>query len=81
MKVTYELEMVSSCPADGLPDVYHVIVEAERAIPAERVKLVVEEVAAIQQYQEKHTEMLARLLAARVTTIGYHYGVKTTCSA
>jgi hypothetical protein len=74
----YELKVVASCPSDGLRDLYTVIIESERTILVEDILAATQ--ALPKAYQEDITRDLARILAARVTTIGWHYGVKTTCS-
>lgn len=75
----YELQITASCPSDDLPDVYQAKIEADHTILVEDILSATKDLG--KQYQEDITHQLARKLAARVTTIGYHYGVKTTCTA
>ena len=82
MLVRHEMEIQCNCPSDDLPDLYHMTVECERTIPVEKIMEVVDELSKEKIFQEELTQRIARLLNARVTTIGWHFGrVKTTVSA
>jgi hypothetical protein len=78
MKVTHELTIHGRCPVDDAIDTYEVAVEAARMV---KVEDILGAVAALPQpaFQEDITQTLAAKLGCRVTTIGYHSGVKTTC--
>lgn len=80
MRVTYSLEVVARCPSDRLPDRYDVKIESERTILAEDIvaytKTFGDPKAKKHLSQEEITEALHRRFAARVTTVGYHYGVR-----
>lgn len=80
MKVVYELEVIARCRSDGKLDLYHTRIESEVIIQAE---VILAEVRRFPEpiFQEELTVALARALGARVTTVGNHYGIKTTCSA
>lgn len=76
---TYELSIRAMCPSDNLPDWYEMRVESNRLILVEDVLAAVKDLGAI--YQEDLTRQIARRLGAKVTTVGYHYGVKVTSCA
>lgn len=78
MTVTYEFELVAACPVDGKPDVYACTVRASRTIPVEDILRAAADLALKKLYQEDLTVSLQRTLAAEVTTVGWHSGVKTT---
>ncbi len=83
MNVTYQFQLFARCPTDHEPDVYDVTVESTRTIRAEDLLAEAAEIGAWEEHQpqEDITVKLARKFAARVTTVGSHYGVKTTCVA
>lgn len=80
MKCRYETRLNALCPVNGQPDCYDVIVESDKMIMVEHLNEVVGFYAGSKDFQEDLTHELARKLGATVTTIGYHYGVKTTCT-
>ena len=77
----YEIKMEASCPVNGFPDHYDVIVERPTLIEVEKLIEIVTDYTGTKAFQEQITITLAERLEATVTTIGYHYGVKTTCIA
>ncbi len=81
MMTRYELHIHAACPVDSERDVYECIIESDRTIPVERINEVVGGWLAKGVFQEDITQAIARQLGAKVTTIGYHSGVKTTCIA
>lgn len=80
MKVTHELRFSRKCPIDESTDFYDLKVETEGII---KVEAILEAVASLpdKEFQEVLTASLAAKLRCRVTTIGHHSGVKTTCEA
>ena len=80
MIARHELTMRCHCPVNGARDTYQVTVEASRVV---KVEDILAAVAAVPDwlFQEDITETLAASLGCGVTTVGYHSGVKTTCSA
>lgn len=81
MKVTYEIEVLALCPADGRIDHYACSVETHSMIRAEEIRERVDAFRGEHFYQEDLTQRLADALQAQVTTTGWHYGVKTICQA
>jgi hypothetical protein len=79
--VTHEFTASCRCPVDQGPDHYEVRIETGREIAVETILAAAQALAETAQFQERFTQSLARQIGARVTTIGYHSGVKTTCSA
>lgn len=80
MKATHKLSFSGRCPVDDAIDHYIVTIETHRII---KVEDIISAIKALPQpaYQEDHTSRLAFTLQCRVTTIGYHSGVETTCVA
>ena len=86
MKVTYETEIPTMCPEDGEGDIYRVSFESWRAILVEDIKTAIEDATSgpyrdppqRPRFQEEMTDFLSRRLTCKVTSIGYHSGVKTT---
>lgn len=81
MICTYEYRIVAACPVDDKPDYYDAKFEAQATIPVEDILKAVEVYKTEKVFQEEITARLARLLNCRVTTVGYHSGVKTTVVA
>ncbi len=81
MLVKHEFSAQCACPVDGEPDCYAVSVETDREIPVEMILGEAQKLAPEKLFQETFTVRLARGIGARVTTTGFHSGVKTTCSA
>lgn len=78
MNVIHRLEITAVCPADKLPDVYACEIHAARVIPVEHILSEVENLRAVELYQEDLCQRLHRALACRVVLIGSHSGVQTT---
>jgi len=78
MKVTYETMLRRRCPVNDDYDTYVVLVESNTTVPVERL---LEALAALpeKEFQETLTQQLADVLGRKITTVGYHSGVKTTC--
>jgi hypothetical protein len=81
MKVTHELRFTSRCPVDDAEDEYHVIVETNRIVKVEDILRAIEELPEPAFQEQLTSELCKRLKFCKVTTIGYHSGVKTTCEA
>lgn len=83
MITRHEFHLDGMCPVDESTDRYDVVVVTSRLIPVEMVLKVAREVAANEPaYQEEITREIAnRLGGVKVTTVGVHSGVKTTCEA
>lgn len=80
MRVIHETTFARRCPVDDAQDLYELRVETTRVV---KVEDILAAVAALPEtaFQEAITVQLAAKLGCAVTTIGYHSGVKTTCSA
>lgn len=79
MLVRHHLTATAKCPADGRIDHYELVVECKRVIEVEKILAEVARVQGQSLYQEEVTQHLAKRLKAKVTTIGFHSGVKTVC--
>lgn len=77
----YETRIVALCPVDSKPDVYEATFESDDTIRCEDILAAIGKWATEAAYQEQITADLARSLRCKVTTIGYHSGVKTTVIA
>lgn len=77
----YETEIVAACPVDSKPDVYAATFESGDTIRCEDIIAAIGRYATEKAYQEAITANLARDLRCKVTTVGYHSGVKTTVIA
>lgn len=80
MRVTYEMEFSRLCPVNEAIDHYELKVEAARIVKVEDILAAVDALPD-KAFQEDITTTLAAKLGCAVTTIGYHSGVKTTCTA
>jgi len=75
---TYETRLARVCPVNSVVmDHYDVVIEAP-FLSVERILAAINELPE-KAYQEDLTKRLAEMLECKVTTIGYHSGVKTTC--
>lgn len=81
MLCKYETRIVAACPVDDKPDVYDATFESDDTIRCEDILSAIGRWATEKAYQETITAELARSLRCRVTTVGYHSGIKTTVSA
>ncbi len=81
MQCRYETKIVAACPVDSKPDVYDAVFESDDTIRCEDILAAVGRFATEKAYQEAITADLARDLRCKVTTVGYHSGVKTTVVA
>lgn len=82
MLVKHYLTVTAKCPINKETiDMYEVTIECSRLLP---VECILAEIAIYRDkeiYQERMTEDLAKILIAKVTTVGFHSGVKTVCEA
>lgn len=81
MRCIYETRIVAACPVDGKADIYDATFESDNTIRCEAIIEAVGRYATEKAYQEAITADLARDLRCKVTTVGYHSGVKTTVVA
>jgi NADPH-dependent 7-cyano-7-deazaguanine reductase QueF len=77
--VKHSLTITAACPVDGKPDHYEAVVECSRVLKVEDILAAVETLKGQKIFQEQLTQELARAIGAKVTTTGYHSGVKTVC--
>jgi NADPH-dependent 7-cyano-7-deazaguanine reductase QueF len=77
--VKHSLTITASCPVDGKPDHYEAVIECSRVLKVEDILAAVETLKGQKIFQEQLTQELARAIGAKVTTTGYHSGVKTVC--
>lgn len=68
MKVRHRLRATGTCPANGLPDEYHVSVYCNRMISCEEVVAAVDGLLAVPIFQEEFTCRLADRLGCTVKT-------------
>jgi len=80
MRVTHELTFHRQCPVDDALDHYELCVETTRTVKVEDILAAIEALPE-KAFQEDITIALAAKLGCRVTTIGYHSGIKTTCTS
>lgn len=81
MLCRYEVTIRAACPVDEAGDVYDCVIESPAIV---KVEDILDAVAAYQKrpaFQEDITSDLARTLRCKVTTVGFHSGVKTTVVA
>ena len=79
MLVRHSLTITAACPVDQKPDRYEAVVECTRVVKVEDILSAVQRFTAAPMFQEELTQELARVLGAKVTTTGFHSGVKTVC--
>jgi hypothetical protein len=77
----YSLTIKCACPVDELSDVYEAEFESAATIKVEDILEAVRPFEAGQMFQEDLTASIARTLGCKVTTTGYHSGVKTVVIA
>lgn len=83
MKCTYEIEVRAQCPVNPADvDLYAVQIESESLIEVEKILAFFAAHAGDRHvFQEALTQLAAVSIGAKVTTVGYHSGVKVTCVA
>lgn len=79
MHCKYEFVLQTICPVDGANDTYHATIESTELIFVERMLNFAKETFGKKITQEHlTTELALRFPLCKVTTIGYHSGVRTT---
>lgn len=83
MKCKYEIEVQAQCPVNpDDTDLYQFIIESETMIEVEKIAAFFKANAGRKKtFQESLTQHCAVSLGARVTSIGWHSGVKVICQA
>jgi hypothetical protein len=79
----YEVEVRAQCPVNPADtDLYAFTIESEALIEVEKIVAFFKDKAGAQRvFQEALTQQCAVTLGARVTSVGFHSGVKVTCAA
>lgn len=80
MQVTHELTIYGRCPVNDALDVYLTTIETKSIVKVEDIIEATRELPS-PAFQEEVTIALAGRLRCKVTTIGFHSGIKTTCKA
>jgi hypothetical protein len=80
MQVIHQFTFRGRCPVDDAIDSYDVLITTNRLI---KVEDIIKAASDLLQplFQEDITQQLAVRLNCCVRTVGYHSGVKTTCTA
>lgn len=83
MKNKYEIEVRAQCPVNPTDtDLYSFTIESEALIQVENILGFFTANAGKEKvFQESLTQACAVMLGAKVTSIGWHSGVKVTCVA
>lgn len=83
MKTRYEIEVRAQCPVNPSDtDLYVFVLESEALIEVEKiVGFFKENAGQTNVFQEALTQKCAVTIGARVTSTGWHSGVKVTCEA
>lgn len=83
MKCRYEIEVRAQCPVVPTDtDLYQFTIESESLIEVERIAAFFATNAGNNEtFQEVLTRQCAVTLGARVTSVGWHSGIKVTCVA
>lgn len=82
MKNTYSIEVRAQCPVNPSDtDLYVFTIESESLIEVEKIVAFFNQHAKENIFQEALTQKCAVTLGAKVTSSGYHSGVKVTCVA
>lgn len=83
MKNKYEIEVRAQCPVNPSDtDLYAFSIESEALIEVEKIVAFFKANGGAQKvFQEALTQLCAVTLGARVTSVGYHSGVRVTCEA
>ena len=78
----YEYQVRAQCPCNPLDtDVYQFTIESESIILVEKIAAFFDEHAKEKNvFQEDLTQKCCVTLGARVTSVGWHHGIKVTCS-
>ena len=83
MKNVYEIEVKAQCPVNPTDtDLYAFTLESDGLIEVEKIAAFFKKHGGKNKlFQEVLTQMCAVALGAKVTSVGYHSGIKVTCTA
>jgi hypothetical protein len=83
MKCLYEYQVRAQCPVNPSDtDLYQFTIEAEGLIQVERItEFFAANAGKKETFQEALTQHCAVTLGAKVTSVGWHSGIKVTCHA
>jgi len=83
MKCKYEIEVRAQCPVNPTDtDLYQFTIESETLIEVEKIASFFKANAGKNEtFQEALTQQCAVTIGAKVTSIGWHSGIKVTCEA
>lgn len=83
MKCRYEVEVRAQCPVNpNDTDLYQFVIESESLIEVEKIAEFFRENAGKKEtFQEVLTQQCAVTVGAKVTSVGWHGGIKITCQA
>jgi hypothetical protein len=83
MKCLYEIEVRAQCPVNpDDTDLYQFAIESWRLIEVEKIAEFFNKNAGNSEvFQEALTQQAAVTLGAKVTSTGWHSGIKVTCVA
>jgi hypothetical protein len=83
MQCKYEVEVRAQCPVNPQDtDLYIFTIESESIIECEKITAFIAENAGKKEvFQETLTNLCAVTLGAKVTSVGWHGGIKVTCQA
>lgn len=83
MRCLYEIAVRAQCPVNPSDtDLYRFTIESEHLILVEKITAFFTDHAGQKEtYQEMLTQQCAVSLGATVTSVGWHSGVKVTCTA
>ena len=81
MRVIHEIPITSRCPVNNGHDSYVCTIETNRLVNVEDIIAAITELTKEPAFQEDLTVRLSHRLDCKVTTVGWHSGVKTTATA
>ena len=83
MRCVYEIEVRAQCPINSNDtDLYQFVIESESLIEVEKIAAFFHSNAGkAEVFQEALTHQCAVTLGVKVTSTGWHSGVKVTCRA
>ena len=76
MRARYSLTFTGQCPVNGDSDVYDLEVVSSTPIMVEDIIGAVSEATKESRTQEQITKIIRSKIPARITTIGFHSGVR-----
>lgn len=81
MKCRYDIEVRAQCPVNPTDvDLYQFAIESESLIEVEKIAAFFgENSGKAEVFQEALTQQCAVTLGAKVTSVGWHSGIKVTC--